>query len=231
MTLDLKRKTIFSSGFKCIISQSSGHFLRVIFPDCSTDVWMTEQKLKSCILCEICVTSALLSSADPSLQSDSSLVFSALSPAVSSAKYTFSMLSLALCYKYTDTHSVNVHILSIGKCIGTPYHYTKKNFTSHSKHTDFNPPLCNYNSFALCTEAQSCWNRKRPSNVPTNLESQHCPKCLGMLKHELFPSLKVREPLKTSSNPDSPVRLPTNNCFSVQGQHALQHSEELHLVR
>ncbi len=46
------------------------------------------------------LTSARLSSAELSLQSVSSLVFSAERPALWRAKYTLSILSLALIYKH-----------------------------------------------------------------------------------------------------------------------------------
>uniref|UniRef100_A0A667X3E7 Caspase family p20 domain-containing protein n=1 Tax=Myripristis murdjan TaxID=586833 RepID=A0A667X3E7_9TELE len=37
---------------------------------------------------------------------------------------------------------------------------------------------------ALCTGAQSCWNRKgHLQTVPTKLGARNCPKCLCMLKH------------------------------------------------
>lgn len=44
-------------------------------------------------------TSVVLSSEAPSLQSFSSLIFSAVNPTVSKARYTFSIVSLALSYK------------------------------------------------------------------------------------------------------------------------------------
>ncbi len=75
---------------------------------------------------------------------------------------------------------------------------------------------------ALCTGAQTCWNRKGPSsNWSTYLEAQHCPKCL----HQTLQSAQYSQAgnvlqtqtevwLVTSQNRFPLLQSPVSVCFT-----------------
>lgn len=79
---------------------------------------------------------------------------------------------------------------------------------SHQTHTTHA-----FMDHALCTGAQSCWNRKGlPQTVPAKLETCNCPKCLSELKDFDFPSFPSRISLHSAAR--QVIFLLTQTCPS-----------------
>src|SRR4029434_1160001 len=95
----------------------------------------------------VCVTSRALRSVDPSLQSDSSLFFSAVRATVSRDKHTFSPLKVARRYTPTHTHTYDTTQTRTTPH-QTPYHaHTHPHTHSHTHththaHTHTHTLLC-----------------------------------------------------------------------------------------